>query len=270
MKKTTIAAVAALGVAGAYLASICPRVKGRPDISAFYGKVFAHRGMFGGKIAENSIEAFEKAAENGYGIELDVQVSGDGQAIVFHDASLLRMFGETKSVSELTAAELAEYGIPTLKEALDVIDGRVPVIVELKVYGKDISVCPIAAEILDEYHGEYCVESFNPYALKWFKDCRPDVVRGQLSTSFMKEGPRTPRHFAVENLITNFMTKPDFIAYEHKYPGKLSVMLCRNLYKVPVIAWTVQTAEQWSRCADRFDSYICEGLPKKKAKKDNE
>ena len=100
MKKRLIMMAAAAGAAGAYLAAVCPRIKDRADISPFYGKVFAHRGMHGGKVVENTIEAFEKAVENGYGIELDVQLSADGQAVVFHDYTLFRLFGETKSVSE--------------------------------------------------------------------------------------------------------------------------------------------------------------------------
>jgi glycerophosphoryl diester phosphodiesterase len=264
MKKKLLIAATVAGAAGAYLAAICPRIKDKPDMSSFNGKVFAHRGMHGGKVVENTIEAFEKAVENGYGIELDVQLSADGRAVVFHDYTLFRMFGETKSVCDLTAEELGEYGIPTLEEALAVIDGKVPLIVELKGESADVSVAPIAAEILDEYHGEYCVESFNPLILKWYKDCRPDVIRGQLSTAFMETENKSPKHFAIEHLLTNFVAKPDFIAYEHKYPAKLSVVLCRKVFGIPVIAWTVKTADEWSKCADRFDSYICEGLPKKR------
>ena len=170
MKKKIMMVAAAAGATAAYLTAICPRLKDRPDISPFYGKVFAHRGMHGGKVVENTIEAFEKAVENGYGIELDVQLSADGQAVVFHDYTLFRLFGETKTVCELTAEELAEYGIPTLEEALKVIDGKVPLIVELKGESGDVSVAPITAEILDEYRGDYCVESFNQLILKWFKD----------------------------------------------------------------------------------------------------
>ena len=264
MKKRLIMMAAAAGAAGAYLAAVCPRIKDRADISPFYGKVFAHRGMHGGKIVENTIEAFEKAVENGYGIELDVQLSADGQAVVFHDYTLFRLFGETKSVCELTAEELAEYGIPTLSEALKVIDGKVPLIVELKGESSDVSVAPIAAEILDEYHGDYCIESFNPLILKWYKDCRPEIARGQLSTAFMATEKKTPTHFAIEHLLTNCLSKPDFISYEHKYPAKLSLVICRKVFNVPVMAWTVRTADEWSKCADKFDSYICEGLPKKR------
>ncbi len=265
MKKTTKIAIAAAGVCGAYLAAICPRLRNRPDFSDFFGKVFAHRGMFGGKIAENSIEAFEKAVENDYGIELDVQVSGDGQAVVYHDYTLLRLHGESKAISELTVEELAEYGIPTLREVLAVIDGKVPLIVELKGETKDVSVCPIAAEILDEYKGAYCVESFNPYLLKWYKDCRPDVIRGQLSMR-AKDCGKGAKFLPIQTLTTNFITRPDFIAYHYKHAGDLSLRICREIYKTPVIAWTLESADQWSDCADRCDSFICEGLPKKRVK----
>lgn len=266
MKKRFLALTAVAGLTGAYLASISPRLKDRPDLSAFSGKVFAHRGMFGGRIVENSLAAFRKAVENRYGIELDVQVSADGIAMVVHDENLMRLYGENARVSALSAAELGEYGIPTLKEALEVIDGKVPLIVELKASGKDVSVAPIAAEILDEYNGEYCVESFNPMVLKWFRDCRPEVIRGQLATGMTKDGKITPKNFMLENLMFDFVSRPDFIAYNHNEAGRISVFLCRKLFGTPVFAWTVKTAEEWSRCADRFDSYICEGLPQKKKK----
>ncbi len=269
MKKRLIALTAVAVAAGAYLGAICPRMKEKPNMSAFEGKVFAHRGMFGGKEMENSLEAFKKAVENGYGIELDVQLSSDGIAMVFHDASLLRLFGENKTVDSLTSTELAEYGIPTLKEALEIIDGKVPVIVELKCETGDISVAPITAEVLDEYVGDYCIESFNPRVVKWFKDCRPDVIRGQLSGSHLFEEKKSIKFFMLENLMFNFISRPDFIAYDHKSRAKISLALCRKLFNIPVFAWTIKTSEEWSACADKFDAYICEGLPKKRtAKKD--
>lgn len=267
MKKRLIALTAVAVAAGAYLSAICPRMKERPNMSAFDGKVFAHRGMFGGDHPENSLGAFAKAVENGYGIELDVQLSADGEAMVFHDASLLRMYGENKTVDSLTAEELKEYGIPTLKEALEIIDGKVPVIVELKGETADVSIAPITAEVLDEYIGDYCIESFNPRIVKWFKDCRPDVIRGQLSGSHLSEGKKSIKFFMLENLMFNFISRPDFIAYDHKSRAKISLALCRKLFNIPVFAWTIKTSEEWSACADKFDAYICEGLPKKRIAK---
>ena len=170
MKKRYVILAGAAIACAAYLGTICPRIKGKPDMTPFEGKVFVHRGMFGGDAPENSLAAFAKAVENGYGIELDVQLSSDGEAIVFHDSSLLRMYGENKNLNTLSAAELKEYGIPTLKEALEIIDGKVPVIVELKGEGRDVTIAPISAAVLDEYAGDYCVESFNPFIIKWFKE----------------------------------------------------------------------------------------------------
>jgi glycerophosphoryl diester phosphodiesterase len=267
MKKRYIAFAAVAAAAGTYLGAICPRLKGKPDMSSFEGKVFAHRGMFGAENPENSLGAFKKAVENGYGIELDVQLSSDGEAVVFHDPSLLRLYGENILVNSLTAEELKEYGIPTLREALEIIDGKVPVIVELKGESRDISVAPIAAEVLDEYVGEYCVESFNPFIIKWFKDCRPDVIRGQLSGSHLTEGKKSIKFFMLENLMFNFISRPDFIAYDHKSRAKVSLALCRKLFNIPVFAWTIKTSEEWSACADKFDAYICDGLPKKRTAK---
>jgi glycerophosphoryl diester phosphodiesterase len=242
MKKKLVIAAAAAGVAGAYLAAIAPRIKDRPEIAPFYGKVFAHRGMHGGKVMENTIEAFEKAVENGYGIELDVQLSADGQAVVFHDYTLFRLFGETKSVCELTAEELAQYGIPTLEEALKVIDGKVPLIVELKGESGDVSVAPITAEVLDEYSGDYCVESFNPMLLRWFAKHRPDMARGQLVTDLIKEGREGSKllNFALTHMLLNFLSRPDFIACDGKYQKDLAFFICRKIFRAPFFLWTVR------------------------------
>ena len=268
MKKRNIALGVVAGAAGAYLYSICPRLKDRANMKPFTeNKIYAHRGMHGGKIEENTIEAFAKAVENGDGIELDVRVSADGQPVIAHDCAIWHETGEGRNISDLTAAELKEYGIPLLSEVLAIVDGKVPLIVELKCETKDISICPIGAEVLDEYNGDYCIESFNPYVLKWFRECRPEIARGQLSTSFSKDGMAHPKYFFIENLLVNRISRPDFIAYNHKAPFNLSLEICRKLYNTPIFAWTVETAEEWSKCADKFDAYICNGLPKKRTKK---
>ncbi|MBR2460324.1 MAG: glycerophosphodiester phosphodiesterase [Clostridia bacterium] len=267
MKKITkgVIAAATASAVGGYLALIAPRLSMRNGTSKFIGKVFAHRGIYGGDVRENSLEAFEAAMENGYGIELDVRVSADGQAMVYHDPSLTRLFGENSLISELDADTLRrEYDIPTLKDALDMINGAVPLLIEIKCDGSDISLCPIAMDVLKDYEGDYAIQSFNPLVLRWMKKYHPDVIRGQLSTSFTLDGMLSPRYFAIENLFTNCVTKPDFISYNHKYAGNISLNVCRKLYKVPTFAWTLRTSEQWNHCADRFDSYICEDLPKKK------
>ncbi|MBQ9116413.1 MAG: glycerophosphodiester phosphodiesterase, partial [Clostridia bacterium] len=107
-------------------------------------------------------------------------------------------------------------------------------------------------------------QSFNPLVLRWMKQNYPEIIRGQLSTSFTLDGRLSPHYLAIEHLLTNCIAKPDFISYNHKYASNISLNVCRKLYKTPAFAWTLRTSEQWSHCADRFDSYICEDLPKKK------
>lgn len=261
--KLTLATVTA-GAIGSYLTLIAPSFTRRKGVNTFCGKVFAHRGSFGGSVRENSLEAFENAAASGYGIELDVRLSADGQAVVYHDPTLARLFGENTPVSSLNSEELQRnYDIPTLANALEVIDGRVPLIVELKCDGADLSICPIAMEILNDYEGAFAIQSFNPKVLCWMKKHYPDVIRGQLSTSFMCQGITEPKYLVIEHLLSNCVAKPDFISYDHRYGGNLSLNICRKLYNTPTIAWTLRTSEEWSRCADRFDSYVCEDLPKK-------
>lgn len=266
MKKSTKAMIsaAAAGAVGGYLYLIAPRLSKRSGMSQFREKVFAHRGISGGSVRENSLEAFENAASNGYGIELDVRLSSDGQAIVYHDPTLARLFGENTPVSSLSAEMLQRtYDIPTLADALEIIDGRVPVLVELKCDDRDISICPIALDVLSSYEGAYAVQSFNPMVLRWMKKYAPEVIRGQLSTSFAKEGVTDAKYLIIEHLLSNCITKPDYIAYDHKHAGNLSLNICRKLYHTPTFAWTLRSSEEWGRCADKFDSYICEDLPKK-------
>lgn len=266
MKKSTKAVIAATvaGTVGSYLYLIAPRLSVRSGMKNFYGKVFAHRGISGGSVRENTLEAFEAAAANGYGIEFDVRLSSDGQAVVYHDATLTRLFGESTQISDLTAEELQRnYDIPTLADALEIIDGRVPVLVELKCDGNDLSICPIAMDILKTYEGAYAIQSFNPKVLCWMKKNAPKIIRGQLSTSFMREGITGGKYIVIEHLLSNCVAKPDYIAYNHKYSGNPSLNVCRKLYHTPTFAWTLRSSEEWSRSADRFDSYICEDLPKK-------
>ena len=271
MKKLTKSVIFATvaGSVGGYLAMIAPRLSMRHGMSKFLGKVFAHRGIYGGDVRENSLEAFASAIDNGYGIELDVRLSADGQAMVYHDSGLARLFGENTMLSELDSETLRhEYDIPTLKDALDLINGDVPLIVELKCDDTDLSVCPIAMDVLKDYEGDYAVQSFNPLALRWMKKNYPDVIRGQLSTSFaLEDGMLAPHYFAIEHLLTNSIAKPDFISYNHKYSGNLSLNICRKIYKTPTFAWTLRSSDQWSKCADKFDSYICEDLPKKRKRR---
>ena len=238
----------------------------RKEAEAFMHAPYAHRGLFGGAIPENSLAAFRAAVENSFGIELDVQLSADGEVMVFHDESLMRMTGCDASLYSKTKEELSllrlggtDEHIPTLKEVLACVDGRVPLLVEIKSDHAVFDVCRKTAEILDGYSGAYMIESFHPLAVNWFRKMRPSVVRGQLSARLFKKGDRTPSMFLVQNLLLNFLARPDFVAYDYHHKNGYSFSLCRFFHRPYTVAWTVRDKE--ALLASRaFDAVIFESL----------
>lgn len=253
-----------------YFLAIMPRMTHKPDKTPFQGVLYAHRGLHDneGDAPENSMKAFQKAVENGYGIELDVQLSKDKVPVIFHDFTLKRVCGREGKVCDYTYEELREFSlykssekIPRLEDFLEMVDGRVPLIVELKVEWTDISVCPLADKILSAYQGVYCIESFNPLALIWYRSNRNHVMRGQLSDAFLQEeGLKGLLYFLLEHMLLNFITKPDFVAYNHKYYWTLSRQICKKLYRNLAVAWTIKSQKELDARKKDFDLFIFEGF----------
>ncbi len=255
-----------------YMAAIMPRMRKKPDSSWFSEYHYAHRGLYDNKagIPEDSLPAFERAAAAGYGIELDVQLTKDKVPVVFHDFTLNRICGISGKVSEYRYEELKNFrlcdtgaSIPTLAEVLEQIDGRVPLIVELKIEWADPAVCKATDQLLTEYKGAYCIECFSPVGLLWYRAFRPEVIRGQLAMDFRRhggDGDQTVIHRALTYLLFNFLTKPDFIAYDYKAADNLSFRICRKLYKCLAVAFTVTSLEDMDGYADCYDSFIFEGF----------
>lgn len=231
-------------------------------------KYFAHRGFHHvDEIPENSMAAFRRAKELGYGIELDVQLTKDHVMVVHHDYDLRRTCGIKKNICDLTYEELCRYRlmgteerIPRFIDVLKEIDGKVPLLVELKMETLHTKLCRLAAEALDHYQGLYCMESFHPYALYWFKKHRPNVIRGQLSEQFLKEKERKniPAYCIMKNLLTNFITKPDFIAYHYKYKNCLPLKICRKFYHIPIYGWTFRSQGAYMENKNDFQGFIFE------------
>lgn len=247
-----------------YLFLIAPRMIGRPERSALYGVHYAHRGLFDNKtyVPENSIAAIRKAIEAGYGIEFDVQLSKDNIPVVFHDASLKRMCGVEGNVWEYTIEELQKMKlgksnetIPTFAHVLEIIDGRVPLIIEYKMDRVDTKVCEIGNTLLKNYQGTYCIESFHPLAVLWYRKHRPDVIRGQLSENYSRSGKKTFSLRLMTYLLTNFLTRPDFIAYRHSDADNFSRRICKALGALSV-AWTIRSEEQYEKAKPHFDLFI--------------
>jgi len=198
--------------------------------------------------------------ESGYGMEFDVCLSSDRIPVVIHDDDLLRVFGRGEKVSELTAEELIAIGVPTLEKVLEIAGGRVPLLVEIKGETSDTSVCAIAAELLDQYGGAWCMESFNPLYVRWFRVHRPQIVRGQLASCFSKKNPTGSGALNVilRSFLLNFLCRPDFVAYDCRFCDSFAFRLER-LLGASAFAWTVRSAEEERRLQKYYDSFIFEG-----------
>lgn len=231
--------------------------KNHPALKTLSAFRYAHRGLHDKPtIPENSMAAFRRALDNFYGAELDVHLMADGNLAVIHDSSLLRTAGVDVAIEDLTVEDLKRYRlegtnehIPLLGEVLSLYEGRAPLIVELKAEGGNHAALTAAAVAeLDKYKVLYCIESFDPRCLLWLRQNRDEIVRGQLSEQFLRHGDNGGHGRAtlwmVANLLTNFLARPDFIAYRFSDRSNLAVKLCRKLYKVKEFSWTITSPQE--------------------------
>lgn len=270
-KKLKITVGVLIGSVLLYLFLIAPRLWNRPDTSGLEGYHYAHRGYYDQEagIPENSLPAFQAAVDAGYGIELDVQLSSDGIPMVIHDPDLERLCGVAGKVWDYTCAELQQMTlldtgerIPTLEEALAVIGGQVPIIVEHKMDKVDTAVCEKAYAVLREYEGAYCVESFHPLVLLWYRQHAPEVIRGQLAQEYWKveKFQGKPLYTVLSFLPANVATRPDFIGYAYGDASNLSLRLCRVMGAM-TMGWTVESPEAYEEAKGQFDAVIFGEFP---------
>ena len=176
------------------------------------------------------------------------------------------MTGQTGKVYDYTLEELRQFRldgtdeqIPTFVEFLKLVDGQVPLIVEYKVEWMDFSVCPIADKMLQDYKGRYIIESFNPLALSWYRKNRNDLIRGQLSDKFRrKDGYKGALYFFLKHLCLNWMTRPDFIAYNHEHASELGFLTATKFFKGKPVAWTIRSQAELDKAKDSFCIFIFE------------
>lgn len=215
---------ALLATAGIAAFLIAPEKASKGKREPFSGRNYAHRGLHEAdkSIPENSLPAFAAAAELGYGVELDVHITRDGELTVFHDGDTKRACGVEGVIEDMTWDELkklrifeTEYGIPLLSEVLEVMGAGRPVILELKRGNRNRELCEKTYDMMKKFNGKYCVESFDPRIVAWFRRNAPEVLRGQLATDPVEMVKDTSRlnAFMVGNLLTNFMARPNFISY---------------------------------------------------------
>ena len=223
---------------------------------------YAHRGLWSEGVPENSLAAFRAAVEAGYGIELDVQLSADGTVMVFHDYTLDRVCGREGLLTDLPEAELADIPlagtketIPTLEEVLRVVDGRVPLLIELKGETGDTSIVPATLAVLEGYQGLWCMESFNPLLVRAVKKQAPHVVRGLLSTDLCKEKKRGSwfLNFILSSLLVTFLCRPHFHAWDGRYPRRRALRVGLHWFKTGSLVFTISTQKD-------YDDFMARGV----------
>ncbi len=244
---------------------IRPRQATKPDAALLCP--YAHRGLHDETHPENSLAAFSHACEREFGIELDVQLSHDGEVMVFHDYSLLRMTGCDRRLGDLALDALrdlrlagSDEQIPTLSEVLRLVNGRVPLLVELKGESTDTALCPKVAALLKGYNGIYCIESFNPILVRGMKKLLPNAFCGLLYTNVCREKKKhDPLNLALTAMALNFLAIPDFISYNQTDRFSLPVRLAAGLYRAPCFVWTVRTPEDLTNATENRECPIFEG-----------
>jgi glycerophosphoryl diester phosphodiesterase len=233
------------------------------DITRLIAKPFAHRGLHGGRVIENSRAAFERAIAAGHGIELDVQASSDGQAMVFHDYELERLAGRDGLVVAMKAAELQEVRltgtdetIPALAEILALIAGRAALLIEVKMPERDVAgLSRSVAAALAGYTGPVGVMSFNPEVGRWFARHAPERLRGLVVT---EQGQGAKGYW--QRPLSLWRAKPDFLAYDIRdLPSRFAT--ARRQDGMPVLTWTVRTVQERARAAEHASQIIYERTP---------
>lgn len=231
----------------------------------------AHRGLHepGVVYLENSINAFEHAISNSYAIELDIQLTQDNTVVVFHDEDLFRMCGlETKVNSlrknQLPLAKLGQSGmhIPTLQEVLNIVNGRVPLLIEIKHWVKVNDDLHVILNCLLPYKGHFAIQSFNPFILNWFYKNAPHILRGQLSSNFEGEPMNIFKKYLLSECKLNFLSKPNFLSYEINALHRKTWIKRKRKNGMPILGWTVANYDQYLQVKklNLCDNIIFEGF----------
>ena len=257
-----------LAVIVIYLFLIFPALRRHPDRKILNGMYIAHRGLHSLKpnTPENSLAAFREAVEHNIAIEIDIHITADNEVVVFHDDNLKRMCSLNRVIETMTLAEIkklrlsdTDEKIPTLKETLMLVDGRVPLMIEFKTISLETCsrLCKKANEILKDYKGKYFIQSFFPFVLYWYRKNRKDIIRGQLS-SWYGRGEALKMKL-LGKLVFNFIARPDFISYEYMFKNKFGRRLCVFLGAYSV-GWVFKSQREVNKYADAYPTRIFENF----------
>jgi glycerophosphoryl diester phosphodiesterase len=242
------------------------RDRAADDISWMSELPIAHRGLHDEGKPENSLAAFEAAIAEGICIELDVQRSSDGRFLVFHDDNLKRMTGYDALIGDtpysvIEGLRLAgtEHRIPLLAEVLELVAGKVPLLVEMKKHDKDDEavVTRMLREYKAKYDGKFAIQSFHPLVVKHMQKLSPEFFCGLLSSDFKDSKTLRINKAGIKNARLFFLAKPDFISFEiNSFPNKrIAKFRDKGLL---VLGWTVMTPEELEKARVFCDNIILE------------
>lgn len=225
-------------------------------ISFLTNKLIAHRGLHNDKHQENTLASFKQAIIHNYAIELDIHLLKDNTVIVYHDNNLKRLTGIDKKIKNCTYNEIKKIKnihIPLLKEVLELVKGKVPILIEYKYDTRIGDLEKETIKLLDNYEGDFTVQSFNPLTILWFKLNRPNYIRGQLVSNIY------PKNFLIKyilsNMFTNLLTKPDYIAVNLKMLNNKNIIKLRGKYLI--IGYTINNEEDLINYKNYADNFIC-------------
>jgi glycerophosphoryl diester phosphodiesterase len=242
-------------------------------LDALIARPIAHRGLHDSArgVIENTASAVTAAIARGYGIEVDLQITADGEAVVHHDDALGRLTDGSEPLSRLTTAELQRVSfratadrMMTLGDLLALVDGRVPLVIELKSrFDRDLRLARRCAQVLVGYRGLCGVMSFDPAVVRELRHRAPRLARGVVAERTFLAPTWTSRHavhtFSLAHVLHAFRTRPHFLAYRVDHLPAPATRLGRAL-GLPVLAWTVRTAAQQAHAAQCADQIIFEGF----------
>lgn len=241
---------------------IIQRVYDKDKYRDLLRRPFAHRGVHN-EYPENSMPAFEKAIELNLCIELDIHLTKDSQLVVFHDDNLKRMTGANEFIKFLTYDQIKQYKldntnhtIPLLKDVFDLVKGKVPILIEIKTNNNMKKLVPILKEQIDNYKGKVFIQSFNPFALRRCYKAMPNILRGQLSSFFVRDHLKFYKKIPIKKLFFKNFSHIDFVSYNlENLPNKYV-----NKMDIPVLTWTIKTQEDYDKAKLNANNMIVDNV----------
>lgn len=227
--------------------------------------LIAHRGLHDNIIPENSVLSFIKAIEKNYIIELDVHILKDGNVVVFHDDNLYRMTNINKKIKDTTYDEIKDlkllnkdYYIPLFKDILNLVNGRVPLLIELKYDTKNYLLEDKVIELLKDYKGLYAIQSFNPKSLIYLRRKQINIPLGILVCDFKRSNINFIKKIILKNMLLNNKIKPDFISVNYNYLNNKRIKKYKN--NKLILTWTIRNKKDIDKYKCLCDNFIVENI----------